>query len=629
MEEPRFGCNNRILRVNLTTGKAVTESPGETYYRRYLGGRNLIAEHLLREVPAGADPLGPENKLIFATGPITGAKVSGSGRSSVGAKSPLTEGYGDAEAGGFWGAELKQAGFDAIIVEGEADSPVYLWIKDGQVEVRPADHLWGQETLPVQEAIQQEVGEHGARVAQIGRAGERLVRLACVVNDLTHFYGRCGIGAVMGSKNLRAIAVRGTKKPEVADPEGVKRLVRWMTENDQDRNAEFRDTGTSGGVDTLHEEGGLPTRNFQKGQFEGHEKISGQTMRDTILVNRGTCYACVIRCKRAVQVTEGPYICHPVYGGPEYETVASLGSACGVDDLKAIAHGNELCNLYGLDTIETGMAIAFAMECFERGILNQADADGLDLRFGNAASMVAMIHAIANRSGLGELLGEGVMRAAEEIGCGAERYAMHVKGQELPMHEPRWKQGMGLGYAVSPTGADHLHNMHDSMFNKVNRTFREKAWPLGILEPLKTTDLSPAKVRLLYYVSNWSHLYNSLGMCQFMPYNPARITDLARAVTGWNVTEWDLAKTAERGIQMTRVFNVREGFGPEEDRLPERFFEPFTDGPLAGVAVRRDEFQRALEVYYQMLGWDAEGVPTPGRLYELGLDWLVQYLPAS
>lgn len=629
MEERHFGLNDRILRVNLSNGKSTTESYGELYWRKYLGGRNLIAERLLHELAPGTEPLGPENRLIFATGPVTGAPVSGSGRNSVGARSPLTGAYGDAEAGGFWGPELKAAGFDAVIIEGAADSPVYLSINDGQVEIRPAEHLWGDETGPVQEKIQQELGDHGVRVAQIGRAGERLVRIACVVNDLTHFYGRCGIGAVMGSKNLRAIAVRGSKKPQVADPAGVKKIAKWMVDNDEDKNAEFRDTGTAGGVESLHEHSGLPTRNFQKGQFEGYNNITGQTMRDTILSDRGSCYACIVRCKRVVKVTEPPFICHPQYGGPEYETVGALGSMCGIDNLAAVAHGNELCNLYGLDTIETGDVIAFAMECFERGILNKSDTDGLELRFGNAEAMVAMIHAIANRSGLGELLGEGVMRASEEIGCGSERYALHIKGQELPMHEPRYKQGLGLGYAVSPTGADHMHNMHDSGYTKVNRGFRESMWPLGILEPLKEQDLSPAKVRMLYYHSNFSHLYNSLGMCQFMPYNLEQMVDLTRAVTGWNVTEWELAKIGEKSVQLTRVFNTREGFRREDDSMPERFFEPFTDGPLAGVALRRDEFVRALDAYYQMLGWNPEGVPLPGRLYELGLDWLVQYLPVA
>ena len=616
-----FGCCNRILRVNLTDRSIVEEHPCEEFFRAYLGGRNFIAHTLLQEVPRDVDPLGPENKLIFAAGVVTGAPVSGGGRNSAGARSPLTGGYGDAEAGGFWGAELKRAGYDAIIVEGEAARPVYLYIHDGQAAIRPAEHLWGLHTAEVQDAIRAELGDRGVRVAQIGPAGENLVRLAAIANDLTHFYGRTGLGAVMGSKRLRAIAVRGTKPLPLANPEGVRGLARWMADNDERLNAGFRDTGTAGGVEYLSGSGALPTRNFRHGHFDGAARISGTAMRDTILANRGSCWSCIIRCKRIVQNTHGPNVLHPEYGGPEYESVAALGSCCGVDDLIAISRANERCAALGLDTIGTGMAIAFAMDCYENGVLTRDDTDGLELRFGNADAMLAMVEAIAERRGLGNLLAEGTQRAASAIGRGAERFVVAVKGQELPMHEPRFKHGLGVGYAVSPTGADHMHNMHDDGLARVSRSFRDRFWPLGILAPLPVNDLSDDKMRALYYISTWNHLYNSLGLCQFMPYSPNQVVDLVRDITGWNVSLWELMKASERGQQMARLFNLRCGFTVHDDRLPDRIHEPFADGPLAGVGVSRDDFSRALESYYGMMGWDSEGRPTRARLAELGLAW--------
>lgn len=620
-ETAPFGYHNRILRVNLTDGIIAEEHPGEEFFRAYLGGRNLIAHTLLREVPRDTDPLSAANKLIFAAGVVTGAPVSGGGRNSVGAKSPLTGGYGDAEAGGFWGAELKRAGYDAIIIEGQASRPAYLSIRGDHVEIRSAEHLWGRSTGEVQDAIRDDLGDHGVRVAQIGPAGENLVRLAAIANDLTHFYGRAGLGAVMGSKRLRAIAVRGAKPLPLANPDGIRSLARWMADNDERLNAGFRDTGTAGGVEYLSGSGGLPTRNFRHGHFEGAERISGTTMRDTILANRGSCWSCIVRCKRIVQRTDGPYILHPEYGGPEYESVGALGSSCGVDDLAAVALANERCAALGLDTIGTGMTIAFAMECYENGLLTRDDADGLELRFGNADAMLAMVEAIAARRGLGSILADGSERAAKSIGRGAGKFVVAVKGQELPMHEPRFKHALGIGYAVSPTGADHMHNMHDDGLARVNRSFQDKFWPLGLRTALPVNDLSEEKVRALYYVATWNHLYNSLGLCQFMPYSPNQVVDLVCAVTGWNVSLWELMKASERGQQMARLFNLRCGFTHRDDRLPDRIHEPFEDGPLAGVGVNRDDFARALELYYGMMGWDAKGRPTRARLAELGLDW--------
>ena len=619
-----FGYNGKILRVNLSTGNFSIEQPGEDFYRRYIGGTGFISYYLLREMKPRIEPLSPENKLIFATGVVTGAPVGGCGRNSVGAKSPLTGAYGDAQVGGFWGVEVKRAGYDAIILEGKAENPLYLWIEDEKVELKDASHLWGKTTGEALKILSSELGT-GVRTAMIGPAGENLVRYACILNDIHHAAGRTGMGAVMGSKNLKAIVVRGHKPPSLAEPEVVRSLAKWLRDNFMKLAGSFYDEGTAGGLWALNRSGGLPTRNFQESVFEGATKISGRALRDTILVARRSCFACPIRCKRQVEVKE-PYQVDPLYGGPEYETLASLGSDCGIADLRAIAKGNELCNAYGLDTISTGATIAFAMECFERGILREKDTGGLELHFGNAQAMLKLIEQIARREGFGDLLAEGMAKAASIIGKGAEGFALHIKGQPIPMHEPRYKQGMGLGYAISSTGADHCHNIHDNLFSAPSRDL-EEAKALGILEPLPIDDLSPAKVRLLLYNLYWMHLLNCLVFCFFVPFDYSQITSLVGAVTGWNTSLWELMKVGERCLNMTRAFNIREGLGKEDDYLPQRFFTPLPSGPLKGVSIDRQRFEQAKETFYPMVGWDKiRGAPTLEKLQELGIEWVAELI---
>ncbi|HDN78913.1 MAG TPA: aldehyde ferredoxin oxidoreductase [Chloroflexi bacterium] len=614
-----MGYTGRILRIDLSRREIWQEETDEVFRRRYLGGWGFIAYYLLKEMPPDADPLGPENLLIFATGPVTGAPISGSGRHTVGAKSPLTGGFGASEAGGFWGTELKRAGFDALIIQGKASSPVYLWIHDGEAEIRDAKHLWGKTTAEVQDFIVRELGDEKVRIAQIGPAGENLVRYACITHDLRHFAGRCGLGAVMGSKNLRAIAVRGSKRVEVADPEKLASIRRWLSENDEALLAGLRYGGTAGGVPYLNASGGMPTRNFLQGHFEYAEEISGQKMAETILVDRGSCYACIARCKRVVEISEGPYRVDPAYGGPEYETVAALGSLCGVGNLHAIAKANELCAAYGLDTISAGVAIAFALECGEKGLLESGE---VELRFGNPDTVLKLLEKIAFRQGLGDLLAEGVKRAAACLGAKAQKLAPEVKGQEIPMHEPRFKHGLGLGYAVSPTGADHIHNIHDDAYVKETRSGFKRARALGILEPLPRNDLSPRKVRLFVYELLWRTLPNMLGLCIFLPYDKHQVRDIVQAVTGWDVSIWELMKASQRVHTLARVFNLKAGLSPADDYLPERFFQPFTDGPLAGEAVNREAFHKALNLFYRMMGWDPQtGMPAEHLFDELDISW--------
>lgn len=619
------GYAGRILRVNLSTGTITVEEPGEEFYRTYFGGSGLIGYYLLKELRPGVEPLGPENKLIFACGVNTGVPTSGSGRNAIGAKSPLTGAFGESDVGGFWGAELKRAGYDAVIVEGQAAKPVYLRVRDKEVQVREASHLWGTTTGQCQEMIRGELGEKAARLALIGPAGEKLVRYACVLNGTRHAAGRTGLGAVMGSKNLKAVAVHGSRPVELADPQGVRAKAQWVAGVYMQSSRGLHDNGTANMVPRLNLNGALPTRNFQHGSFGGAEKISGEAMTKTILVGRTTCYGCPIRCKRVVEASE-PYPVDPLYGGPQYETVAALGSNCGVDDLVAVAKGNELCNAYGLDTISTGSCIAFATECFENGLLTKQDTDGLELTFGNAPAMLHMVEMIAQRRGLGRLLGEGVMRAAKQIGRGAERYAMHIKGQEVPMHEPRLKQGMGLGYAVSPTGAEHVLNIHDTLYAQEGGPL-DRAKALGIPGPLAPSDLGPEKVRLFIYLTHWESFLNCLGMCQMQPYDLQQVVEIVNAATGWNTTVWELLKVGERALNLSRVFNAREGLTATDDYLPARFFAPFQSGPLAGVAVDQARLEAALRTYYAMMGWDqGSGLPTVGKLQELGIAWAADEL---
>jgi len=618
-----LGYNGRILRVNLSDGKTWVEEPNEKFYRCYIGGRGFISYYLLRETDSKTDPLGPENLLIFALGAVTGNPIPGAGRHSVGAISPLTGGYGEAEAGGYWGAELKSAGFDAIVIKGSSNKPVYLWIRDGRAEIRDASHLWGMKTKETQEAIRKELDDEGIRVAQIGPAGEKLVRFACVMHDITRAAGRAGLGAVMGSKKLKAVAVRGSKPPEVADPDKLRDLSRWLAQNVEKLVRNLHLYGTGAAMDVGLQTGNLPVNNFRGDPFPNVVEIDARTLKKKYVIRMDTCFACPVACKKVVKIGE-PWEVDPSYGGPEYETLASLGSNCGVDDLEAICKANQLCNSYGMDTISTGATIAFAMECFEKGILTKEDTEGLELSFGNADAIVKAVKLIGERKGIGDLLAEGSKRAADKLGKGAEKFAIHVKGQEVPMHEPRLKRGLGLGYAVSPTGADHCHNMHDTALNleRITKELRS----LGILEIPSVEDLGPAKVRTFYYYVNYRVLNNLLPICLFIPFNLVQKVEIVRAITGWDTTAWELLKAAERATTLTRVINVVRGFKSDDDWLPERFFRPHRSGALSKTALNPAQLKKAIKLYYSMMGWDENGVPKEEKLHELDVGWAVEKL---
>src|SRR5438105_14304433 len=419
-EETMAGTSAKLLHVDLSTRQTRIEEIPEAVMRKAPGGGALAAHVLLRDMPPGVDPLGPDNVLVLMTSVINGLSLSGTNRYTAAAKSPLTGGYGESEAGGWWGPELRAAGWEGVVIRGRAESPAYLWLKDGQVEIRDAAPYWGKLSGEVQDGLEAELGDKRIRVLQTGISGERGVRFAAIVNQLKHFHGRGGLGAVMGAKNLKAIVARGTKPPTAADKDKAKGQLVWFKEHYDRSKDRFHQLGSSSGVLALEASGILPTRNFRDGSFEHARAISGQTMRDTILVNRGTCYACAVACKREVEVKELGVT--PKYGGPEYETLAASGSLCGVSDLGALALVNQLYAQYVLDSISTGSAIAFAMECYEQGIITREMAGRLELTWGNADALVKLVHMIGRREGLGELLGEGVRRAAARLGRGAERF---------------------------------------------------------------------------------------------------------------------------------------------------------------------------------------------------------------
>ncbi len=621
------GYNGKMLRVNLTTRNVASEQVDQDHCRKYLGGTGFIAYTLLKEVKPDVDPLGPENKLIFAGGPLTGIALGGAARHAVGAKSPLTGGVAKSEVGEWWGAQFKRAGYDALIVEGKADRPVYLWIHHGQAEIRDASHLWGRDTRETQQTIRAEVGDDQARVAMIGPGGENQVRFACIMHGLFDAAGRGGLGAVMGSKNLKAVVVRGDALPPVREPEGVREVAGWLRQN-MDLVKSFSDYGTGGGIERFEEAGNLPSHNFRDGSFANARNISGVTIKETIGVGMVGCFACPVRCKKEVEI-KGAHHVDRAWGGPEYETIGAIGSCCGIDDLGAVVKGSALCNAYSLDTISTGVTISFAMECFENGLLTVEDTGGIELTFGNAEAMLATIECIARREGLGDLLAEGSAKAAAKIGRGADAYAMQVKGLELPMHEPRLSRGLALGFMVNPHGADHMDNMIDvlmSGFGEKPAMSLADAVPLG-MEPSPLEDIGPRKTAYFKVHQSKRILCDCLLLCHFLPYSYGHIVRLVKAVTGWDTTEAEQMRVAERVLTLYRLFNIGAGFTADDDRLPKRFFAPTEGGALKDKFLDPQAMDEAKRYYYYLLGWDEDGIPRADKLEELGLGEFIASLP--
>jgi aldehyde:ferredoxin oxidoreductase len=626
-----FGYTGKILHVDLTRRKIETEEPDDTFYRSYLGGRGIGYYYLLRDVPAHTDPLAPENILVLATGVMTGAPIAAACRFAAVGKSPLTGTAGESEAAGFFGPELKAAGFDAVVFKGRSDTPVYLWVNDGRAEIRDARTIAMQGAREVEDAIRAELGSDKIRVAQTGLAGMNLVRFANITNNLGHFNGRGGFGALMGSKNLRAVAALGNGAIPTYDPE-------FLRQTATDYAKTFRKSpagealyvyGTTAFPEPLSAAGGLPVNNFRSGSLPDASSLGGDTYNSLLLKKRKGCHACPIMCKRVIALEDPVFGVDSRYGGPEYETIAALGSNLNILDLRAVAKGNEICNRYCMDTISAGMTIAFACECYEKGIITAADTGGIELRFGDGGLLLKLLEMTAHREGFGDLLAEGSSRLAARWGAADEAFCMCVKGQELPLHDPRIKTGVGLSYAVCTYGADHMNAPHDPAFVDAKSFSFQSVNPLGIFRPMPATSLSSEKVRSFVTLEKFWRMMDSLGLCVF-GFAPRGVMPLdtlvacIRAATGWNTSLFDLMQAAERSSALARVFNSREGFSIKDDRLPERLYDPKPNGPQAGSRIfSREDFQGAIESYYGIIGCDPQsGRPLPGKLMELDLEWV-------
>jgi aldehyde:ferredoxin oxidoreductase len=634
-----YGYTGKILHVNLSTGSLQIEEPPESFYRKYMGGSAMGLYYILRDTPTGVDPLAPENTLTFMTGVTTGAPISGQSRININARSPMSGAIGDSQGGGFFPAEMKFAGFDGVVVKGRSEKPVYLTLMHGEAALHDASHLVGKLTGKAEAILKQELGDNKVEVLQYGPAAEKGVRYASILSMASRNNGRTGMGLVMASKNLRAIVARGKEKIKLADPAALTALnkagAKMMPDNpDVDGLGKY---GTASVVSFQNTIGSLPTRNYNEGQFEDCDPISGEVMYDTVLKERDTCYACVVRCKRVVEIKEGPYLVDPLYGGPEYETLGTFGSYCGIGDLAAISKANQICNEYAVDSISCGATIAFAMECFEKGIITTEHTGGLELRFGDAQAMLDVLQQIVTCSGpLGPILAEGSARAAKVWGPEAEACLITVKNEEAPAHMPQAKKSLAVIYAANPFGADHQSSEHDPMYEEeTSELYLTRLAELDLKDPPPPGSLNAEKVRFAAYGQRFYSLLDTLELCQFVwgpawtLYGPTETVELVRAVTGWPVSLFELMKVGERRLNLLRIFNAREGFSRKDDCLPTKFFKSLGGtGPTAGLAIDPVEFEQAMSLYYEINGWTQDGTPTPAKLVDLGIPWAEQHLPA-
>ncbi|MFQ5836698.1 MAG: aldehyde ferredoxin oxidoreductase family protein, partial [Candidatus Bathyarchaeia archaeon] len=595
----------RILHVDLTTGKTETEPLKEEMAKKYIGGIGLGIRLLLDNIKPGTDPFSPANPLIFATGPLSGTMAPTAGNSyAVISKSPESGGVGEAKAHGFFGADVKRAGYDAFIFKGKAEKPVYAWIDDDSIQLMDAKHLLGKSPEETEEAIRKDLGDHYIRVSAIGPAGEKLVRFACIINDSTRAAGRTGLGAVMGSKNLKAVAVRGTKDVVVAKTEEFREFVKMLHERMKGpATRKYRTLGTPENVLVLNSLGALPTRNFTNATFEGAEKVSGEYLNERFVAKIIACSSCAMRCEHIAVVPEGPY--KGTTTRMEYETLWALGINCGIDRLDAIIEAMGACNYYGMDGISAGVTVGFAMDCYEHGILTKKDTDGLDLRFGNHEALLEMLRKMGTREGLGDVLAEGVKRAAERIGKGAEKYANHIKGVEMTGYDIRGLKTASLGYAVSFRGADH--NRHGAYGPDVK----------GTVDRFKA---EKGRGKIVRGIEDLYTIIDSLIVCKFSrgTYYES-FKDLApyyTLATGIEITPEELQVTGERINNLARLFNVREGFSRKDDTVPVKVMStPIPDeGISKGSYVSKKDLNLLLDDYYEARGWTKDGIPTIEKL---------------
>ena len=603
------GYMGKLLRVNLSDRTAREEALDANLARDYVGGAGLGLRLAYDEVPPEAEPLGPQAKLFIMNGPVTATGLSTAGRYEVVCKAPLTGILCDSSSGGFWGAELKQAGFDGVILEGRSERPVYLYINNGQVQFRDAAHLWGTDALGVQDTVRGEVGEAKARVLAIGPAGERGVLYSCMINDAGRAPGRGGNGAVMGAMGLKAIAVRGTQEVPLADADAYRATVREI--NKRMMSEDMRAYGTAQVMDNDWPLSDIPTKNWSLGsQEELCRNLGGKKMAATILVPDVACYRCTIGCSRWVKIPSGAFAMDGP--GPEYETLGALGSMCMVDDLEAVSYANHLCNIYGMDTISCGCTIAFAMEAFDKGLLTRADTGGIELTWGNKQALVQVVEMIGRQEGIGKLLGQGSRRAAQQLGGDALDYAVQVKGMENPMHDPRAFYAWAATYATGPRGACHLHGMSAVYENK---EAPEPEWGLdGFYE--RHSDDNKAHIARL--AQDWAHIVNSMVVCYFAGFNlhPSDLAALLNQATGTSLTPDDLITIGDRINALHRAYNYRCGIRRADDWLPKRSLMPLAEGGAAGKV---PDLGRQLEEYYKERRWEPDGKPSLAALLDLGL----------
>jgi len=604
------GTMGKILRVDLTTGDIHSEDLNAAWAEQFIGGAGLAARYLWDLCGPETDPLGPDNPLIFMTGPLVGTAAPACGRFVVCARSPQTGLWGESNSGGFWGPELKFAGYDGVIITGKSPKPIYLAITESGASLRPAGHLWGLDTYETQQRIKEETGDRRTRVACIGAAGESLVKYAAIMNDHGRAAGRTGMGAVMGAKSLKAVAVLGHKAVPVADPQALNEVLQDVLAFIQEDPASmlFHLMGTANGIMLQADIGDMPIRHFAGGVFPNALDISGPIISETILVRRSACYRCPIGCGRRTSLAREPHAI-PGVDGPEYETIASFGSLLDCANLEGVTHANHLCNVYGLDTISCGVTLALAYQMFEAGVLKEKDTGGLRLEWGDIRPAIALIPAIARREGFGALLAEGSLALARKFGV--EDWAIHVKGLEVPMHDPRSSIGMALVYATGPRGASHMDG--DVYMVDMGQTQAE----LDIF-PGDRFDQSPEKVGTVIRLQNLHALTNSLISCSNAFFGSHRFRAMYAAVVGRDMSPQDVLTIGERVFNLKRAFINRLGADRRDDRLPAPLLRPLPDGGTEGHV---PDMESLLPEYYRQRGWDwATGKPTLDKLRELGLN---------
>lgn len=619
------GFMGKILRIDLSDGRITHETLNEAWARKYVGGAGLATKYLYDEIPINADPLSPGNPLIFMTGLLTGTASASASRYSVVAKSPQTGIWGHANSGGSFGPALKKSGFDGIIFKGISPHPVYLQIIDGEAELLDAGHLWGKNVPETENSIQ-ESSDRNFTIASIGPAGENLVRYAAIMNNKHRAAGRCGLGAVMGSKRLKAIACAGKAPLHLSNPEAFRDSARRQIDlvNESILKIGFEAFGTNMLSDMVNVRGGYPTHNWKEGLFDDIEEVNAQALTDKVFVEGVSCFACPIACGRGTEIRDGKWKGHKGEG-PEYESTNTLGSMCGVADMNAITMANYLCNEYGLDTISTGSTIAFAMECYERGILTNEHTGGMPINFGDADLLVDLTEKIARREGIGDLLAEGTKAMSERLGQGSEHFAMHVKGLEMPAYDPRAAKITGLGYVTANRGGDHMTGYIQGP------TFLDA--PFLIVEESSIRDpfaANPEEADVLVNMENALAMFDATGGCKFMGIllTAEDIVDLISSATGWDYSVDEFRKSGERIYNLVRAFCIREGIDREHDSLPKRLVEdPLPDGPAEGMVNDIDTLEVMKDAYYDYRGWDkTTGKPTREKLKELALEELVSDL---